>query len=189
MTFYPIVLILHIVFVIIWIGGAFALLVLNIRSFRQNDVAALSQGIANTAYMFRTILVPASIGALICGLIMVAMTWSFLSLWVIIGLVGYVAAGYSGAHMLRPRAEAFLAAVERGDADTDLLYQGHRILRLGQCDLMLLTVIIADMVLKPGLGDVVTLAIMAAIVLAAVGYLASSLRAAPRLVSESAGTR
>src|ERR1044071_6752229 len=132
---------------------------LGVRAYKSNDPTEIARVVENAGFLFPRILVPASVGALLCGLIMVWLAWSFLDLWVILGLVGWAIAGFSGGRLLGPRAEQFMARVSRDGVNPTMLAQGRQIFRIMQFDLALLALIVTDMVLKPSPGDVATLVV------------------------------
>ena len=84
-------------------------------------------------------------------------------------LRGFAATFAMGALVLGPRAGKVGAAIAQGGATPEVVKQGVEVLKLAQFDMVLLFVVVADMVLKPGWSNWITLIVMV-LVLAGAGY-------------------
>ena len=77
---------LHVVAVIIWIGGAVTLSILNVRVRRTGDRSALASLGQQSAVLGRTLIGPAVASALVTGLVMIADAGiAFTTLWGALG--------------------------------------------------------------------------------------------------------
>ena len=172
MDWYNVVKFLHVAMAVIWVGGGFAMMLSGIagRTFGDGtdvSVARIISVLGNIVFM------PASLLTLLFGIILVVMSWSFTDLWVIIGLAGVASAVLTGTIVFKPTADRITALVPveglQGPTVADL---GARLVRIAKFDYVVLFVVIADMVLKPGWGDVVILGLMgAAVAVAALLFL------------------
>ena len=94
------------------------------------------------------------------------LSWGFEQLWILIGLAGLAAVAVNGVAGLRPRSERLLATMKT-ESKGIVLHRFREILRMAKFDHVVLFVVIAAMVLKPGFDDVATWSVMAVIVVAA----------------------
>jgi len=169
MDVYPLILVLHIAFVALWVGGGATMVILGTLAETAKDYSELGRVIRNLAFIGPRVFALASIGALICGLILMWLRWNFTDLWVLLGILGFLASAITGGRFLRPKTERVLAAMDQGSLTGPPLAEARRILQIARFDSVLMLVLIADMVLKPALLDYWTLIIMA-LVLAAAGF-------------------
>lgn len=165
MDAYAIVKYLHVLFVVIWLGGGFGLVVLGAHAERARNDAELAHVVQNVIFMSTRVFVPAAVLALICGLTMVWLNWSFATLWVLIGLGGFALTFITGIAVLKPRSDRVGELIKKEGVSPAVVEQSRHILWIAQFDFVMLFVIVADMVLKPGPQNYVTLVIMAAVVI------------------------
>jgi uncharacterized membrane protein len=153
MTLYEVLLFFHILAAIAWIGGGIAINVIGSRIVRSDpsSVAAITRQIE---WMGKAFFAPASWVVLILGLSMVAVSeaWTIGQLWIVLALVGIGITAITGAAFFGPEARRISRTIDEGGSD----YPGvqrrfRRILVLARLDLVLLLLIVADMVFKPGL--------------------------------------
>ncbi|HET7370477.1 MAG TPA: hypothetical protein VFK45_06520 [Gammaproteobacteria bacterium] len=144
---YNLFLFLHIAAVIVWIGGAFALVVLNGRIANEPDPAAAAVLNRQVAYFGRTVFGPAVMTTLAAGIVMVAVSGMGMPLWVIWGVAGLIASSLIGAIPER-RAGQALAALH-GKGGTQWLALRRRMTLLSTVNLLLLLSVVWAMVFKP----------------------------------------
>jgi uncharacterized membrane protein len=88
-TLYNLFLFLHILAVIVWIGGLLTLVFMNLRLARERDPAAMAVLGRATAFFGRAVVGPAAGLTVIAGIVMVADAGvSFGTLWIAYGLGG-----------------------------------------------------------------------------------------------------
>ena len=167
MDWYTIFKFLHVAAAIIWVGGAFIMIMLGLRADRSRNDAELVSVARQVAWAGDRIYTPASIATLVLGLITVWLGALWGDLWVILGLVGVAITIALGILVLGPRAKGIDAKFGAGGATPALAALCRELLTIARFDLVLLFVVIADMVLKPGVSDWVTLVIMAIVLIAA----------------------
>lgn len=144
---YNLFLFLHIAAVIVWIGGGFALVVLNARMARDPDPAATAVLSRQAAFFGRTVFGPAAMTTLAAGIVMIAVSGMGTPLWVIWGVAGLVASSLIGAIPLRRTGQALAALHGKGGSQSRALRR--RLTLLSTIDLLLLLSVVWAMVFKP----------------------------------------
>jgi uncharacterized membrane protein len=179
MSYYEILLFLHLFGVAVWFGGGFLLLVLNERLRRASDNATL-EGLFNQAqFLALGVFTPAGLLVLIVGVLMVIEgPWSFGDLWVILGLVGYAFTFITGLFVLRPEAEAIDARLKRDGMTEAAASEIRRMFTKMRLDYAVIAAVIADMALKPTRSDTGALLAIAAIVVVVAASVVVGLRSA-----------
>ena len=178
MSYYEVLLFLHIAAAVVWLGSAFFLQMLVWRAGKAGD-GPLLQGIAsNSGWMAQRIFIPASLVVLVVGILLtIEGPWSFGDLWVVLGLVGYAFSFLVGILFLEPEGKRIASAMQAGDTSRAGFHIG-RINTVSRIELVVLYLVIAAMALKPTGDDTGTLVLSAAVLLAALVYWAPKLRPA-----------
>lgn len=164
---YPYVEFVHIAAVVLWLGGGSLCIFSAIKAERAHNAADFARVLGDTAYFVNRLFIPAALVAFACGLTMAYLAELLSELWIWIGLAGFLATILTGVLVIRPRAEKLDALIKRDAPAADLFGPGREIVTIAKFDYVTLFTIAADMVLKPGPSDVIVLAVMAAVVLAA----------------------
>jgi putative membrane protein len=143
----------HVAAVTVWVGGVFALMVINARLARVGEpatVAALGQ---QSEAFGRTVIGPAMGVVLIAGLWMAGQFGiPFTSLWIVWGLAGFVLFILLGVVALgRTGAELGALARTAGPNDSRVAALRQRIAVLGWLNVLVLASVIWAMVFKPTL--------------------------------------
>lgn len=186
MTWYEILLLLHVVAAIVWLGSGLLLQILAHRAERSHDDAALARVAKDAAELGGVLFIPASLAVLVLGILLVIDgPWSLDFLWVVLGLVGYLATFLTGILVMKPGSEKIDAIIERDGMSSEALTEIRKLLTKGRVDTVVLYLVVAIMVLKPTGDDVGLLVAMAAIVVAGVAYVVMRLRA---IDAEAPGT-
>lgn len=163
MSYYEILLFLHIGAAAIWIGSAFLFFVLLLHAKRSNDPLLAERLGANVEWLAKRLFIPASLIVLVLGILLtIEGPWSFDQLWIVLGLAGMGSSFLIGVGVIEPTTKKMHAAIEaHGPAHSEVARQNRRLESLGFLDLMLLFAIVWDMVLKPTTGDLGTLLVPA----------------------------
>ena len=161
MSYYEILLFLHIGAAAIWIGSAFLFFVLFLHAKRSNDPLLAQRLGANTEWLAKRLFIPASLSVLVLGILLtIEGLWSFDQLWIVLGLVGMAGTFLLGVVVIEPTTKKMHAAIEaHGPAHSEVARQNRRLEALGFLDLVLLFAIVWFMVLKPTADDLGTLLI------------------------------
>lgn len=172
MGWYELFKLLHIITATAWVGGGLMLAVSS--EIAQRAPGPVFSGFsAVAARLGGVFFMPMAMSTLVFGIIATALAWSFADLWVLIGLAGIAITIGIGMTIIKPTTDriAELASKEGPDS-AGVRALSADLLRKGRFDAVLLLVIVADMVLKPGYDDLPVVVGMAAIiVLAAVVFL------------------
>ena len=149
---YTILKMFHIVFAVIWVGGAVTINVLATRAVRSSDGPRMATFAGEAGWMGQRIFAPSAGLVLISGILTVLNGHlGFGHAWVIVGLVGVGLTIITGAAFLGPAARRLQPVIEaRGPDDPEVRRLVSRLVTVGRIDLVVLFLVIADMVLKPG---------------------------------------
>jgi len=168
-TLYELLLLLHLVVVIIWLGAVFTMDLLFLRAERTGDPREVGKTGQLQEWLVPRVFIPSSIATLVLGALLVwDGAWSFGDLWVLIGLAGWIATFGVGFFFLRPEGEKMKEIVARhGPTSAEAQRQSRRLGIVSRVQLFALFLVVADMVLKPTTDDPWTLVVLAALLLAA----------------------
>jgi len=179
MSLYELMLFLHIVAAVIWIGSG---TLLNIQAFRADaarDHEGLRRVAADAASLAEVLFIPASVAVLVLGVLLtIDGPWSFDELWIVLGLVGIAATIATGVAVIKPRSEEIGEILERHGTTPEAAVKIKQLVTIGRIDLTVLYLAVADMAVKPTGDDVGVLVGMALILAAAVIFFTSRARAA-----------
>lgn len=106
---------LHVTGVIVWVGGAAALAVINLRLERESDLGALRFLSRQSAFLGRTVVGPAALVTLVAGLVLAGLLKAGFTLWMGWGLAAIFGSMALGGTLIR-RAHEELAALAAGVA-------------------------------------------------------------------------
>src|SRR5688500_18885434 len=101
MTYYEVLLLVHVLGVAVWLGVGVALLVIGNRFRTGGDNAGLKSLFDQTEWLTQRIFIPVSLLVLVAGILLVIEgPWSFGDLWVVLGLAGFAATFLTGILVL-----------------------------------------------------------------------------------------
>lgn len=163
MSYYEILLFIHVGAAAIWIGSAFLLFALLQRAKQSGDPLLAERLGAHTEWLAKRLFIPASLSVLVLGILLtIEGPWSFDQLWILLGLGGMATTFLIGIGVIEPTAKKMHAAIEaHGPAHSEVARQNRRLEALGLLDVILLFAIVWVMVLKPTADDLGTLLIPA----------------------------
>lgn len=174
MDWYTLFKFLHVLTSIIWIGGAFIMLMFGINAVRKNNDATLVGVAAQMGWAAERVYMPASMATVVLGVIVTTIGGLWSEAWVILGLVGMAITMALGILVLSPRAKAVAASI---GATPEAVATSKDLVTLVKFDCVALFAVVADMVLKPQFSDWVPIVVMAVVVLAAAAlWLAPTIR-------------
>jgi uncharacterized membrane protein len=178
MTYYDVLLFLHIGAVTVWLGSAFFLQMLVFRAAKSDD-GGLMQGLAgNSGWLAQRIFIPTSLAVLVLGVLLtIEGPWGFGDLSVVHGHAGYAFSFLVGILFLEPEGKRIAAAMDAGDPGRAGFHIG-RINTVSRIELVVLYLVVAAMAFKPTGDDTGTLVIGAAVLLAALAFWGPKLRPA-----------
>lgn len=150
-TTYKVLLLIHILCAVIWVGGGIMIQLLALRVVKARDSihgAAFSRDVSVVS--MRTF-IPASLLLVLSGLGLVHEgNWSW-SGWLVFALVVWIASFLSGALYLGPQSKKLGDAMaEHGFDSQEAQVRLRNILNHSRIELLFLILVVCDMVLKPG---------------------------------------
>src|SRR6188472_4042249 len=102
---YNVLLYVHIVCGVIWVGGAVTLQVLGILASRSKDSTDLPRVGRYAEFVGSRVFIPASLILFIAGVVMVLQAWNFGQLWVALAVALWIVSALTGAIYLGPTAK------------------------------------------------------------------------------------
>jgi hypothetical protein len=184
LSYYEVLLFVHVLAVALWLGTGFALLVLGDRFGRSGDDHALASLFGQSEWLATRVFIPVSLTALVTGILLVIEgPWGFDQLWVLLGLAGFAATFLTGLLLIKPESERIGAGLARDGMTPEAARAIGAMFARQRIDYTVIALVVADMTLKPTGDDVLTLVLMAAVLAAVValvlrGERRSALRAA-----------
>jgi uncharacterized membrane protein len=172
MSYYEILLFLHIVGATIWLGSAFMLQALLYRGRTTDDTVLVERISSNTQWLAQRIFIPTSLAVLVLGILLtIEGPWSFDQLWIMIALTAFAGTFLFGVGVIEPEGKRLHAALAaHGPEHPETRRHYERMDAYMKLDLVLLFVVVFDMALKPTADDVGTLVLGAAALLATIAY-------------------
>jgi uncharacterized membrane protein len=144
---------LHVLSVVVWVGGVGALSVVAWRMRNERTREALAILVRQASMYGERVAGPASLVVLITGPILVGIgRIGFGTFWVLWGFAGLTAHFWIGATALRRRTKVLLQLASGGSADDAAVLEASRKLWSAQLIyLAIMAAVVAAMVLKPTL--------------------------------------
>ena len=152
MDLYEFLKTIHVLFAVIWVGGAATTQILVSRLARANEPDRLAAFGKDIEVVGMRVFMPSSLIVLGAGIWMVIDAgWSFTDLWIIFGLVGIAFSAIVGATYLGPESGKIGKLIEeRGPADAEVQSRMSRLFAVSRVELAILLLIVINMVIKPG---------------------------------------
>ena len=148
---YNVVLFLHVLAAMLWIGGTSALQVLVLRAKGSGDGPRLGRMSQESEWLGTRVLLPVSILLLVAGTTLAIMgPYGFGEPFVIVGLAGFACSIVIGS-LLGPFGKAMKKAIaEHGFDHPVTRMRMGRIFMMSRIELVILVVVVFFMVVKPG---------------------------------------
>lgn len=150
-TFYNLFLFIHIVSIVIWLGGLATLVILDLQLAREPEAAGIAALSRAGEFFGRAVVGPVAGIAVLAGIAMVLDSHkSFATLWILWGITGVAASIAFGATMIRSTRERLDDASRTVAGDTERFDALRtKMLRLQVINLVLLVSVVFAMVFKP----------------------------------------
>jgi uncharacterized membrane protein len=150
-SWYSTFMAVHVLFVVIWIGGGMLLTIFGIMAERSNDPSQVAQIAKMASFAGEKIFAPAGLIVVAMGISMVLNAHlGFGHFWIIFGLIGFLTTFLIGIGVLAPRAKKLNELVqEKGPTAPETQAAISSILLIARADMAMLLLVIVDMVTKP----------------------------------------
>jgi uncharacterized membrane protein len=152
MSAFELYLAVHLVCVVVWLGGSLMMQLFALRAAASPDEGTQFFVFRETGWLGQRLFIPAALLVLVTGLLMVGeFNYSLGDFWVSFGFAVLVLSFLLGSLYLGPQAERAgkLMEAEGPDApEVKRLYS--RVLLLSRIELTLLFLVVIDMAVKPG---------------------------------------
>jgi uncharacterized membrane protein len=148
---YQLVLYIHIVCAVIWVGGAFAIQALAVIVTRSGDPTEVPRLSRNMDLIGSRVFAPAAVVLFLAGTVMTIQNWSFGNTWIAVSIGLWILSALGGAIYLGPRAKRVAALFEaEGPSSVEARALIGRLFIATRLELVSFAIIIALMVFKPG---------------------------------------
>jgi protoporphyrinogen IX oxidase len=145
----------HVLFAVVWVGGACTVQVYALLATRTNDPLRVAAFAKDTEFVGTRIFLPSSLILLVSGIFTLhdsSGLWSFSQGWVQFGLVVIALSIVVGTGYLGPEAGRIARATEaRGVESPEVQERIQRIFLVSRVELVFLLAVVFDMVVKPGM--------------------------------------
>ena len=152
MSSYELLLFVHVLAAVVWVGGALSLQVLAVRAERSEDGGRMASFATEAEWVGSRVFLPASIVLLLAGIgLTLEGGYGFTTPWVLVGLIAYGLSALTGSLFLGPesgRIGKLIADV--GPQDLDVIARIKRVFLVSRIELVVLLFIVFDMTVKPG---------------------------------------
>src|SRR5262249_24714126 len=151
MDTYHLLKFVHIVSVVLWVGGSFTLAVVVGRAARPDDRALLSNTLRQAAFYGRAVSGPASLLTLLTGMgMLLTLGISAEALWVRWGFVGMLVHIVLGATVLRRAMQRLLTLAAAPETAAEALNAAvRRLVLVNAAYLAMLLSVVGAMAIKP----------------------------------------
>ena len=154
MDLYELLKTFHVIFAATWVGTAvqqqFAAARAQMRA--KNDPKYLVEFADDAEWLGKKLFAPVSGLTAVFGVLLVIQSgWEFKELWIIIGIALFLISAVVGAAFLGPESGRLRDLVsQKGLDDPEVKSRVARITMVTRVDALLLLLVVADMVIKPG---------------------------------------
>lgn len=153
MSWYELLLFVHVAMAVIWVGGGLMMQFFGLRAVASGDPTRLGTLGEDIEWIANRVFIPGSLLAFLSGVLLVVESdaYGFGDDWIVIALVLYATTFLAGLLFMGPESERVGKLTAEGSPEA-----GPRMLRLlllSRFDLVLLFLVIYDMTVKPAFGD------------------------------------
>jgi uncharacterized membrane protein len=150
---YELLLTIHVLAAVVWVGGGTAMHILGRRVLKRGDGKEIYEFSKEINTVSLRLYAPTSLILLIAGVLLVNEAgFDFSQLWITLGFVGWGISFLVGVGYYGPQDKKLQALVaEKGPTDPGVAANVRQALMVNQVELLILFLIIVDMTTKPGL--------------------------------------
>jgi uncharacterized membrane protein len=178
MTYYEVLLFLHILAAIVWIGAGVALQFLGFRAEQTRNGPFMQALGESSDWLAKRLFIPSSLAVLVLGILLtIEGAWTFDTLWIELGFAGFAMSFLTGLLFLKPEGERIGRAIAaHGPESSEARHHIRRVNIVDRVELVILVLVVGAMTIKPTSDDGGTLLLFAALAVAAVALGAWTLR-------------
>jgi len=151
---YELLLTIHVLGAVIWVGGGTAMHILARRVLKRGDNQEIYKFSEEINKIGLRLYAPVSLILLIAGILLVNQDQSaaeFSDLWVTLGFVGWIISFLVGIGYYGPQDKKLQKLVaEKGQNDPGILQNVRQAIFVNQIELLILFLVVIDMTTKPG---------------------------------------
>ena len=149
---YTVIKFVHVLAAIAWVGGAIMLDMLISQARRSGSQSDVLMLLAKTERYGKTFFSPSAVLVLVAGIVMASIGGIMAAPWVSFGFLGVFISAGLGMGYLTPKSRQLRQMIEaRGMQDPEAVALGSRMMLVSRIDLVLLVLVVAAMVFKPGM--------------------------------------
>ena len=149
---YTVMKFVHVLAAIAWVGGAIMLDMLISQARRSGSQSDVLMLLAKTERYGKTCFSPSAVLVLVAGIVMASIGGIMAAPWVSFGFLGVFISAGLGMGYLTPKSRQLRQMIEaRGMQDPEAVALGSRMMLISRIDLVLLVLVVAAMVFKPGM--------------------------------------
>jgi uncharacterized membrane protein len=144
---------LHILAAMIWLGTSIYLQFTATRLASAAEPERMATFAKDAEYTGTHLIMPATMLLLLLGIAMVAYSpvYGFTQTWILLAFAGFAATFVTGAFVIGPTSGRIGGLIERdGPASPEAQALIRRVFAVSRIDLVVLLLVVADMVFKPG---------------------------------------
>jgi uncharacterized membrane protein len=150
---YELIVYVHVLSAIAWVGGAFILNLLGTRITRSTSPDELPMFGRQVEWFGLRYFLPISIITFAAGVILTAQRWEFSETWISIAMLLWLVSVLMGALYIGPRSKKVAELFEaEGATSAGARAASARLFLVSRIDVLIFLVIVALMVWKPGAG-------------------------------------
>jgi uncharacterized membrane protein len=181
-TWYELLLFVHLSAAVIWLGGGFMFQVYGAVVRRGGDKAELAQFAGRAGVLGERMFVPASLIVVLTGVgLMLEGNWEWEQLWVVFGLIAFAASFFNGLLLISPTAKKVPVVGPTTPEGQVLIVRLFVILRT---ELAVLFTIVLAMTAKPTGDDVWLIVIVVAVLAVLIAAFVAPLRSSSATASD-----
>jgi uncharacterized membrane protein len=178
MTYYEVLLFLHVLAAIVWIGGGIAIQFVAVRAEQTRNGPFMQALGESSDWLAKRLFIPSSFATLVLGILLtIEGPWTFDTLWIDLGFVGFAASFLTGILFLKPEGERIGRAIAaHGPESAEARHHIRRIVVVERVQLVILVLVVGAMSIKPTSDDTGTVLLFAALTAVAIALGMWSLR-------------
>lgn len=152
MSLYEVLKFIHILAAITWVGTSIEQQLVGNRATSSRDPRRIAHFVDEAEWVGLRIMTPAAIVVVAAGIAMVIESgWNFSDTWILIAIGLFIVTSLNGMLYLNPQSKKLkLAIADRGLDDQGVLSSVKTVTLASRIDLLVLVLVVADMVFKPG---------------------------------------